>query len=244
MVSGKGPALVEVQEITFVYPDGRRALDRVSLVLQPGERVALVGPNGAGKSTLLLVLSGLLPPTEGLLRWKGKTITDGIRTLRGRVGLLFQDPDDQLFTPTVFEEVAFALLYQGLPDPEIAERVRLALETVGMAEAAGRAPHHLSVGEKKRVALATLLALQPELWLLDEPTSGLDPRGQRELVRLLQTLPGTLLVATHDLRLAAALCERVVVLNQGRVAANGPTHHLLADRDLLEEHGLVGLEGT
>lgn len=231
--------LMEAEGLVYVYPDGHPALRGVSLQLHRGEKIALVGPNGAGKSTLLLVLGGLLRPTAGTLRVEGWEIRDrDLRRLRTKVGLVFQDPDDQLFSPTVFDDVAFGPIYQGLPEQEVRERVRQALEAVGMAGAASRISHHLSVGEKKRVAIATVLALRPELMLLDEPTAGLDPRGRRELIRLLRELPQTMLVATHDMRLVAELFPRVIVMDQGRIVADGPAHQILRDEALLEAHGL------
>ncbi len=231
--------LIEAQDLVYVYPDGHVALRGISLRIFRGEKVALVGPNGAGKSTLLLVLAGLLRPTAGVLRVEGEEIGNGdLRRLRARAGLVFQDPDDQLFSPTVFDDVAFGPIYQGLPELVVRERVDEALRAVGMAWAASRISHHLSVGEKKRVAIATVLALRPELMLLDEPTAGLDPRGRRELIRLLRDLPRTMLVATHDMRLVAELFPRVVVMDEGRVVADGPTEGILRDKVLLEAHGL------
>jgi len=231
--------LIEALDVVYAYPDGHPALQGVSLRIYRGEKVALVGPNGAGKSTLLLVLGGLLRPTAGILRVEGREIGDGdLRPLRAKVGLVFQDPDDQLFSPTVFDDVAFGPIYQGLPEPEVRERVHQALAAVGMAWAASRISHHLSVGEKKRVAIATVLALRPEFMLLDEPTAGLDPRGRRELIRLLRDLPQTMLVATHDMRLVAELFPRILIMDQGRIVADGPTPEILRDAALLEAHGL------
>ncbi|MER3401577.1 MAG: cobalt ABC transporter ATP-binding protein [Thermoflexus sp.] len=232
-------ALLEAEGLVYVYPDGRRALNGVSLALRRGEKVALVGPNGAGKSTLLLVLSGLFRPAAGVIRWEGQPVGDGdLRRLRARVGLVFQDPDDQLFSPTVFDDVAYGLIYQGLAASEVAERVHQALEAVGMDGAASRISHHLSVGEKKRVALATVLALQPEVMLFDEPTAGLDPRGRREFIRLLKAMPQTMLVATHDMRMVAEAFPRTLVMDGGEIVADGPTAEILQDRALLEAHGL------
>lgn len=231
--------LIEAERLIYLYPDGHPALQGVSLRIGRGEKIALVGPNGAGKSTLLLVLGGLLRPTAGVLRVEGREVGDGdLRRLRAKAGLVFQDPDDQLFSPTVFDDVAFGPIYQGLPEREVRERVYQALEAVGMAWAASRISHHLSVGEKKRVAIATVLALRPELMLLDEPTAGLDPRGRRELIQLLQELPQAMLVATHDMRLVAELFPRVILMDQGRIVADGPAHQILRDEALLEAHGL------
>ncbi|HXF68598.1 MAG TPA: energy-coupling factor ABC transporter ATP-binding protein [Thermoflexus sp.] len=233
-----GP-LIEAEGLIYIYPDGHPALQGVSLRIHREEKIALVGPNGAGKSTLLLVLSGLLRPTAGILRVEGEEIGNGDpRRLRAKSGLVFQDPDDQLFSPTVFDDVAFGLIYRGLPEPEVRERVHQALQAVGMAWAASRISHHLSVGEKKRVAIATVLALQPELMLLDEPTAGLDPRGRRELIGLLRDLPQAMVVATHDMRLVAELFPRVIIMDQGRIVADGPAEEILRDEALLEAHGL------
>lgn len=239
-MGGRGMVpLIEARDLVYVYPDGHAALRGVSLRIARGEKVALVGPNGAGKSTLLLVLSGLLRPTAGTLWVEGEEIGDGnLRRLRARAGLVFQDPDDQLFSLTVFDDVAFGPIYQGLTEREVRERVEQALRAVGMEWAASRISHHLSVGEKKRVAIATVLALQPEVMLLDEPTAGLDPRGRRDLIQLLRSLPQAMLVATHDMRLVLELFPRVIVMDQGRVVADGPAAEILADEALLEAHGL------
>ncbi|MFN7037409.1 MAG: energy-coupling factor ABC transporter ATP-binding protein, partial [Bellilinea sp.] len=199
---------LEVQNLSYTYPDGRPALRGICLKIGPGERVALVGPNGAGKSTLLLALAGILR-AEGRVFVEGTPLTPAsLPRLRARVGLVFQSPDDQLFSPSVYEDVAYAPLYQGLPASEVHNRVEEALSKVGMREFAGRMPHHLSMGEKKRVAIATVLAMRPAMLLLDEPSAGLDPRGRRELIALLNGLPQTLLIATHDLDLANLTCPR------------------------------------
>ena len=229
---------VDVRGLSFRYPDGRLALDGVSLSIAPGEKVALVGPNGAGKSTLLLHLTGILQG-EGDVRVCGWPVGDGnLSRIRAAVGLVFQDADDQLFSPTVFEDVAFGPLYMGLPPEEVGRRVESALLAVGMDDAGPRVSHHLSNGEKKRVAIATVLAMEPEILVLDEPTAGLDPRSRRGLIRLLAELPQTMLVSTHDLRMVEELFRRTVVLDHGRVVADGPTARLLADRAFLADHGL------
>jgi len=229
---------IEVQRLSFSYPDGHPALQDVSLKIAPGEKVALVGPNGAGKSTLLLHLNGILHG-EGKVVVCGYPIAKNtLGRIRAAVGLVFQDPDDQLFCPTVFEDVAYGPMYLGLPEKEIRERVQKALQAVGMSGKEARVSHHLSNGEKKRVAIATVLAMDPEILVLDEPTAGLDPRSRRGLIRLLATLPQTMLVSTHDIRLVAELFLRMIILDDGAVVADGTTTELLTDRALLEAHGL------
>lgn len=222
----------------FTYPDGREALRGVDLSVTAGEKVALVGPNGAGKSTLMLTLVGLLKG-KGTIRIFGEDLNDhNARHLRARVGLVFQDPDDQLFSPTVFDDVAFGPIYAGLPEAEVRQRVAGALRRVGLEGFEGRLSYHLSAGEKKRAAIATVLAMEPEVLLLDEPMAGLDPRARRRLIEVLQALPQTILVATHDLGLVEALLPHTVVMNGGRIVADGPTAALLADEEFLESHGL------
>ena len=229
---------VEIRDLSFAYPDGRRALRGVSLSVHPGEKVALVGPNGAGKSTLLLHLNGILQGA-GTVRVMGQEMAGHhLARIRAQVGLVFQDPDDQLFSPTVFDDVAFGPLYAGLPDGEIQRRVTWALMQVGLDGYAGRISHHLSLGEKKRAAIATVLSMQPDILALDEPTSGLDPRTRRRLIGLLQELPQTMLAATHDMRLVAEVFPRTVILDEGQVVADGWTDDLLDDEKLLQAHGL------
>ncbi|MFV9674678.1 MAG: energy-coupling factor ABC transporter ATP-binding protein [Anaerolineales bacterium] len=229
---------LDIQDLHFSYPDGRKALRGVSLFINPGEKTALVGPNGSGKSTLLLHLNGILSG-EGEVHVCGKELTDeSLRQIRALVGLVFQDPDDQLFSQSVYEDVAFGPLYMGLPKEGIAQKVRQALEDVGMAGSEKRVPHHLSEGEKKRVAIATVLSMDPEVLVLDEPTAGLDPRGRRELIQLMRGLPQTMLVATHDMRMVAELFERTVIIDEGQVVGDGPTAQILAEPHLLERHGL------
>jgi cobalt/nickel transport system ATP-binding protein len=229
---------VDVSHLSFSYPDGLPALQDVSLRIAPGEKVALVGPNGAGKSTLLLHLNGILKG-QGEIMVCGMALSEAtLGRIRAAVGLVFQDPDDQLFSPTVLEDVAYGPLYLGLPEDEVRRRVSAALQAVGMAGKEGRVSHHLSNGEKKRVAIATVLAMEPEILVLDEPTAGLDPRARRGLIRLLAELPQTMLVSTHDLRMVAELFPRTAVLDQGRMVADGSTEQLLSDAAFLAAHGL------
>jgi cobalt/nickel transport system ATP-binding protein len=231
------PVLV-LEQVSFKYPDGREALREVSLRVRRGEKVALVGPNGAGKSTLSLQLNGILQG-EGRIEVGGLAVTkSNLPEIRARVGLVFQNPDDQLFSPTVFDDVAFGPLHMGLPDGEVRARVARALEQVGMSSYVDRLPHHLSVGEKKRVAIATVLSMSPEILVLDEPSAGLDPRARRALMRLLQSLPLTMLISTHDMPMVRELLPRTVIMDEGRVVADGPTELLLNDAALLEAHGL------
>lgn len=230
---------IEVHNLVFKYPDGTHALDGVNFSIAPGEKVALVGPNGAGKSTLILHLNGILRG-EGQVCVAGMEIgaNGNLPKIRAAVGMVFQDPDDQLFSPTVFDDVAFGPIYQGLPEKEVRARVFDALAAVHMQDFASRVSHHLSVGQKKRIAIATVLSMQPEILVLDEPSAGLDPRARRDLINLLRELPQTMLIATHDLHLVAELLPRTLVMDKGRVVADGKTHVLLNDESLLSAHGL------
>jgi cobalt transport protein ATP-binding subunit len=230
---------VEVRHLHFRYPDGTEALRGIDLRVARGEKVALVGPNGAGKSTLMLHLNGILLPSHGSVEVAGIRVDRStLRRVRAEVGLVFQDPDDQLFSPTVFEDVAFGPLHMGLPVEEIHERVERALAAVGMAGFEDRMPHRLSLGQRKRVALATVLSMDPSVLAFDEPSAGLDPRGRRELIGLLRELPQTLLVSSHDMRLVAEVFPRTVVVDGGRIVADGPTEVILGDEALLAAHGL------
>ncbi|MCL5096238.1 MAG: energy-coupling factor ABC transporter ATP-binding protein [Candidatus Omnitrophica bacterium] len=225
----------------FAYPDGRVALQDVSFHLEKSETVGLIGPNGAGKSTLLWHLNGLLgaPCQAGSVFINGIEVGPGnLPEIRRRVGLLFQDPDDQLFSPTVGEDVAFGPRQLGLTDEETAIRVRAALAAVNLSGFENRAPHHLSLGEKRRVCLAGVWACQPEVLVFDEPTANFDPRGRREFIELCRSLPATKLIASHDLEMILALCSRVLVLDRGRLVASGETRRLLADEPLMLAHGL------
>lgn len=232
-------SLVSVTDLSFSYPDGHQALDGVSMTVGTGERVALLGPNGAGKTTLSLQLNGIHRSKTGTVRVGGTLLADDtIAEIRRRVGLVFQDPNDQLFMPTVAEDIAFGPANLGLVGTELSARVDRALETVGAEGLERRAPHHLSGGERRRVALATVLAMDPDILVLDEPTSGLDPAGRRELIGVLAGLSVAQLVITHDLPLALELCPRAVIMNRGTVVADGPTSQLLADSDLLAANRL------
>ena len=217
--------------VTYSYPNGHPGLRGVELHVDHGERVAILGPNGAGKTTLMLHLNGLMRG-GGSLEVAGLEVEDGtLAQLRTRVGLVFQDPDDQLFMPTVAEDVAFGPLNQDLSPADVDRRVEEALGAVRMAGAAARAPHQLSMGERRRVAIATVLAMRPSLLVLDEPSANLDPRARRELLDILASIDRTMLLTTHDLPLAAELCERAVILAGGRIVADSDCHELLADED-------------
>lgn len=238
---GMNPA-IEITHLDYRYPDGTLALRDISFSVAPGECVGLLGPNGCGKSTLLLHLNGILPekPADGgAVRIHGESVSTGnLEMIRRQVGLLFQDPDDQLFGSTVAEDVAFGPSQLGITPQAVEERVRRMLARVGLTDHARRPPHHLSQGEKRRACLAGVLACEPSLLVLDEPTSGLDPRGRREFKTLLREVSGTKLVATHDLELVVELCPRSIVLDGGRVIADGPTVELLNDEALMLAHGL------
>lgn len=233
------PASLQVRDLAFAYPDGHQALYGVNLTVQKGERVALLGPNGAGKTTLVLHLNGVLTAGRGTVTVAGMDVVDeNLREIRSRVGIVFQNPDDQLFMPTVREDVAFGPANLGIRADELDERVRHALDQVGMLDFIDRPPHHLSFGQRRRVSVATVLAMQPEILVLDEPSSTLDPASRRELAGILLDLGLTTLMVTHDLPYALQLCPRAVILSDGVIVANGPTHALLCDEQLLRKHRL------
>ena len=231
--------LVEAIEVSHTYSDGTVALEGVTFTLHHGEAVAILGENGAGKSTLLKHLNGTLHPTRGEVRVGEIPVRpETLVQVRRAVGMVFQDPDDMLFMPTVLEDVAFGPLNLGFPPAEAQARAREALHSVGAEHLAAKAPYHLSMGEKRRCALATVLSMGPDILVLDEPSTGLDPRGRRLLAGLLQAFTHTRILATHDLDLALRLCSRTLVLHQGRLVADGPTRELLANRDRMEAWGL------
>ncbi len=237
--AGADRGTIEVEHLHFRYPDGTEALTGIDLRVGHGEKVAIVGPNGAGKSTLLLHLNGIHAASHGSVRIGGVVVDRGtVRRIRARVGLVFQDPDDQLFSPTVFDDVAFGPLHMGMPRERIHDRVEAALASVGMSGSEARVPHRLSLGQRKRVAMATVLSMEPDILVFDEPTAGLDPRGRRALIQLLSQMPQTLLVSTHDMPFVAEAFARTVVLDGGRIVADGPTDRMLVDGPLLEAHGL------
>jgi cobalt/nickel transport system ATP-binding protein len=233
---------IEITNLSYRYHDGTEALRGVGFKVAQGECVALLGPNGSGKSTLLLHLNGLLPEhldRNGAVRILGRPIApDTLDTIRRQVGLVFQDPDDQLFCPSVEEDVAFGPQQLGLGQKEVSARVEQALAQAGLAGFGHRATHHLSHGEKRRACLAGVLACEPTLLVLDEPTSDLDPRGRRELKALLRQIPATKVIATHDLELVVELCSRAIVLDRGMVVAEGPVTELLNNEELMLAHGL------
>lgn len=232
-------ASIAVAGLEYIYPDGRVALDGVDLSVAEGERLALLGPNGAGKTTLALHLNGIFRGRSGsIFIGRDRLSDDNLTEIRRRVGLVFQDPNDQLFMPTVSEDVAFGPANLGLSGRELELRVADALERVDGSDFADRPPHHLSGGEKRRASLATVLAMNPEILVLDEPSSGLDPAGRRELIATLATLSMTQVVITHDLPLALELCPRSVIIDGGKVVAQGETRRLLGDSDLLASHRL------
>lgn len=240
-------AAIAASGLWYRYPDGRLAVEDVSFTLGEGESLGIIGPNGAGKTTLLLLLAGLFPPERGEVlvlgrKFEGKNDVE----LRRRLGFVFQETEDQLFSPTVFDDVAFGPLHFGMPLTEVRGRVEGALSQVGLSGYEARVPHHLSSGERRRAALATVLSYGADILVLDEPSSDLDPRGRRELVRLLRATHQARLVASHDFEFILRTCERVLLMDKGRIRADGRAVEVLCDRDLLSQHGLevpLGLEG-
>ncbi|MCK4323527.1 MAG: ABC transporter ATP-binding protein [Armatimonadetes bacterium] len=229
---------ITVEELSYTYPDGTVALQSLSFRIHVGECFGLIGPNGAGKSTLLLLLNGVIegPGRVWLLGQSLALFNE--QKLPRRMSMVFENPDDQLFMSTVFDDVAFGAINLGLDDNTVRQRVQAALEAVGMEDFAARPPYHLSLGEKKRVALATVLVMDCEIIALDEPTSGLDPAGREEFIQLLDSLPMTKIIAAHDMELIEQLCDRVAVLDEGKIAAVGPASDILGDEELLRDHKL------
>lgn len=230
---------IEVENLNYAYAGGGFVLKDISFKVREGEKVAIIGPNGAGKTTLLLLLAGILKG-EGKIRiygleWNSKNNI----ALRKKIGFVPQDPNDQLFFPTLLDDVAFGPLNLGLPKEEVERRVKEALEIVGLSGYEGRAPYHLSFGEKKRASLATVLSMHPQILFLDEPTSNLDPRSRRNLIKLFSELKATLIIATHDLDMVDRLCSRALILNEGRIVREGEVKDILSDERLLEENGLL-----
>ncbi len=230
-----------IENLSYTYPDGTLALKEIDLSIQATERVALIGANGSGKSTLQLHLNGILLPQEGqVVIGEWPVASEHLREIRNFVGLVFQNPDNQLFMPTVWEDVAFGPMNIGLRDAALTKRVQWAMAAVDMdlEHYGSRNTDNLSGGEKKRIAIAGVLAMQPQVLVFDEPSAQLDPRSRRQLIELLQTLPETQLIATHDLDLALELCDRTVVLSQGEIVYDGPTEQVMSDPDFLDQHAL------
>lgn len=231
--------IVEAQDLYFTYPDGTDVLRGISLRITHGESVAIVGANGAGKSTLLLHLNGYLTATRGVVRIGDSPILpESLKLARRAVGLVFQDPDDQLFMPTVFDDVAFGPLNMGLPPSEVHTRVKSALETVGAWHLQDRPPYRLSGGEKRSVAIASVLSMAPDILVMDEPSSNLDPRSRRGLIELLRGFTHTKIIATHDLDMVMDLCQRTLVIREGRIIADGPTTDIMLNEELLASSSL------
>ncbi len=231
--------IIEAKNLSYSYPDGSRALEAISFRITHGESVALVGENGAGKSTLLQHFTGCLFPSNGTLNIGGVLVAkSNLPVIRRAVGMLFQNPDDQLFMPTVFDDVAFGLLNIGVPKEELQGKVEHALQTVGVAELKKRPPYKLSQGEKRAVAIAGVLAMEPDILVMDEPTASLDPKSRRRLINLLKTFKHTKVIATHDLDFALDVCGRTIVIHQGCITADGPSAEIFRDKDLLERSSL------
>ncbi len=237
-VIDKDNPILSINQLYYSYPDGQDALRGISLKLAPYEKVALVGPNGSGKSTLLMNILGILCG-KGEIKVCSLDVTDqNLPIIRAKIGFVFQIPDDQLFSPTVFEDVAFGPLYMGFSEEQVRQKVADALEQVHMSDYSTRLSHHLSAGEKKQIAIATVLSMEPDILLLDEPTAGLDPRSRRNLINLLNELPQSMLVASHDLLMVRELFPRMIILDQGKVVADGEANKILQNEELLSAHGL------
>lgn len=237
----KNKVMIEVKNLNYTYPDGNIALENVSFKLFDGETLGIVGPNGAGKSTLLLILIGILQPQNryGWIKVAGKPLVKkNLPWIRKRVGLVFQDPDDQLFMSTVFDDVAFGPINMGLNEVEVRKRVKFALNKIGLRDFENRCPHHLSYGEKKRVALATVLSMHPEILLLDEPTANLDPNARRKIIELVNDFHSVKLISSHDIEMLIETCDKVLLLDKGKLVANGDPEKIFTNEKLLTNHGL------
>jgi cobalt/nickel transport system ATP-binding protein len=231
--------LLRVENLSYTYPDGRQALKDINLTVFKGDSLALGGANGAGKSTLILHFNGIIR-SDGNVFFLGKPIDDkNLKYVRSRVGLVFQNPDDQLFSPTVFDDVAFGPINMGYDEEQVRDAVKKALALVGMSGFEKRSPHHLSIGEKKRIAIATVLSMSPDLLVIDEPSASLDPKGKWDFIDFLKHLSWTKIIVSHDLELVESLCRRIVVMENGRIAADGLTADILSDRKLLVNYGLA-----
>jgi cobalt/nickel transport system ATP-binding protein len=232
------PKAIEIQNFSYKYPDGTVALSDITLSVEHGQKVALIGPNGAGKSTLLLVMAGFLKGTGKVLINELEITRKNLKQIRTMLGSCLEDPDDQLFMPNLFEDVAFGPLNMGLDAGEVKSRVADALKTVGLADMADKAPHHLSAGQKRAAAIATILSMRPEIITLDEPDGSLDPRHRNNLIKLLASLPQTLIIATSNMNFAAAVAERAVLLDNGHIIADGHSREIMWDSKLMTDHGL------
>jgi cobalt/nickel transport system ATP-binding protein len=231
--------LLRIDNLSYTYPDGQQALKDINLTVYKGDSLALVGANGAGKSTLILHFNGIIR-SDGNVRFMGEPIDEkNLKRVRSRVGLIFQNPDDQLFSPTVFDDVAFGPINMGYDETEVRESVANALKLVGMSGFEKRSPHHLSIGEKKRIAIATVLAMSPDLLVIDEPSSSLDPKGKWDFIDFLKHLSWTKIIVSHDLELVESLCSRMVIMEKGCIVADGLTADMLYDRKLLVKYGLA-----
>lgn len=229
--------IIKISNLNFTYPDGKQVLNDINLNVYENESVGIIGPNGAGKTTLLLHLLGILRG-KGEINVLGMSMNDGnLKKIRSKISLVFQDPDDQLFTPTVFDDIAFGPLNLGHPRDLIGEKVKESLNKVGMSGFEERFPHHLSFGEKKRISIATVLAMEVEILVLDEPSSNLDPKARRQLINLLNNLKITKIIAAHDLKLVSEVCKRVILLDEGKIIVGGNTEDILNNKLLMERYG-------